>query len=306
MRVSVVVPAYNAGKYIEETLNSVLSQSFKDFEVIVVDDGSVDDTAEVVKKVVERDSRIKYFYKENQGNGSYARNTGFQKASGEFITLLDSDDLWPSDRLEKQLRLMLENPNKVIIGNVHRFCVSEQGEKSWLATTTLPQISGGREEYLQWLSEVPNELMVHFNTLMCKREYLIQYGQWDIDLVTAHDWEAWYRMAEHFEIIHTDEIYQLYRKHDGSCTRSRKLSFVLNTQLKAANKMAGKGLGNFFKRLRYRRFRYYHALEIVLFERYYAYFLREYSKAIFTSDLMLSVHGAKLLVTFLKKLLLQK
>jgi glycosyltransferase involved in cell wall biosynthesis len=96
-KVSVIIPTYNRAGIIDKTLFSVIRQTISDIEIIAVDDGSTDNTCEVVKKI--GDSRIKYFYKENGGVSS-ARNLGLTKAGGEYIAFLDSDDLWQENYLE--------------------------------------------------------------------------------------------------------------------------------------------------------------------------------------------------------------
>lgn len=98
--ISVIIPAYNSAAFIEATLASVLSQTFRHFEIIVVDDGSRDNTQKIIRKWQEREKRIKYFYQENQGVAA-ARNVGIRKAKGTYITFLDSDDSFEPEFLEK-------------------------------------------------------------------------------------------------------------------------------------------------------------------------------------------------------------
>jgi len=95
--VSVVIPTYNRSKPVREAVECVLKQTYTDFEVLVVDDGSTDDTAKVIKQI--RDNRVKYYYKNNSGPSS-ARNLGLDKSKGQYISFLDSDDLWPPEYLE--------------------------------------------------------------------------------------------------------------------------------------------------------------------------------------------------------------
>src|SRR5262249_23306047 len=103
--VSIIMPAYNAGKYIADSIQSVLAQTYSDWELIVVDDGSADNTASIVQQFVTRDSRINYFFQEN-GRLGKARNTGIKEARGALIAFLDSDDLWLETKLELQLQAM--------------------------------------------------------------------------------------------------------------------------------------------------------------------------------------------------------
>ncbi len=95
--VSVVIPTYNRSKFVKEAIESVLEQGYRNFELIVVDDGSTDNTRSVVERI--SDPRLKYFYKDNGGHCS-ARNYGFIKSKGQYVALLDHDDLWPNDYLK--------------------------------------------------------------------------------------------------------------------------------------------------------------------------------------------------------------
>lgn len=99
-KISVIIPIYNSGKYLEKCLSSVMNQSFTDFEVIMINDGSKDNSSEICKKYVSKDGRFKYFYKENGGESS-ARNRGLKEATGEYVFFVDSDDYIELDCLEK-------------------------------------------------------------------------------------------------------------------------------------------------------------------------------------------------------------
>lgn len=104
---SVIVPCYNTGKYLNKCINSVLEQNYNNIEVIVVDDGSTDDTKDIVKKLINKDNRVKYFYKDNSGV-SDTRNYGLNKAQGEYITFVDSDDFVEPQIYDVLLSLLFE------------------------------------------------------------------------------------------------------------------------------------------------------------------------------------------------------
>lgn len=106
--VSIITPCYNGEKYIAETIDSVIAQSYNNWEMIIVDDGSKDNSAQIVKNYMNKEPRIKLI---QQGNGgsSAARNNGIRNAEGQYMALLDADDLWNSDFLEKQIKLMNES-----------------------------------------------------------------------------------------------------------------------------------------------------------------------------------------------------
>ena len=104
--VSVIVPAYNAEMYIAQTLHSVLSQTYKNIEVIVVDDGSRDGTAQIVEAIMRRDNRVTLLHQSNSGVAA-ARNLAIEKSRGEYIAPIDADDIWFPQKIEKQVRCML-------------------------------------------------------------------------------------------------------------------------------------------------------------------------------------------------------
>lgn len=107
--VSIITPLFNAEKYIEKTVLSIIEQSYTNWELLIVDDCSKDNSYDVVKKISEKDKRIKIIrLKENSG-AAVARNTGIENANGRFIAFLDSDDTWHPKKLEKQIKFMLDN-----------------------------------------------------------------------------------------------------------------------------------------------------------------------------------------------------
>lgn len=129
--VSVIVPAYNSERFIEQAIESVLAQSFEDFEVIIVNDASTDKTPEIIRRLAQRDSRIKVLkHSENQGPGM-ARNTAIQVARGRYLAFLDADDLWMSHKLETQLAFIKET-NSPFVYSAFRIIhesTGQQGEK---------------------------------------------------------------------------------------------------------------------------------------------------------------------------------
>ncbi len=120
MSISVIIPAYNVEKYIEECLDSVLNQTFKDLEIIVVDDGSDDGTLKIIEEYASKDNRIILIKKDNKGPGS-ARNSGLDVASGEYIYMLDSDDILDSNALEELYELSTEKNTDLIMFKSENF-----------------------------------------------------------------------------------------------------------------------------------------------------------------------------------------
>ena len=107
--VSVITPAFNSGRFVSETINSVLSQTYQNWELIIVDDGSTDETVKIVKSFQEKDNRIKLFENESNKGSAFSRNLALRNAKGKWIAFLDSDDVWHPEKLEKQIKFMTEN-----------------------------------------------------------------------------------------------------------------------------------------------------------------------------------------------------
>ena len=134
--VSVIVPSYNASRYIRETLESVLGQTYSSFEVIVVDDGSTDDTAAIVADYSRRDSRIRLVSQPNGGVGA-ARNRAIAEASGEFIAPLDADDVWYPEKLQKQVASLERHGTEWGVGYCWSKSINDVGRASIPLVTRL-------------------------------------------------------------------------------------------------------------------------------------------------------------------------
>jgi len=111
-KVSIIIPTYNQSQYLEEAMESVLNQTYQNIEIIIVDDGSTDNTSEVVKSF---DNKIIYIPQKNKGASS-ARNAGIKKAQGQYVAFLDSDDMWIKNKLEKQIKFIQNNPEIGLLG----------------------------------------------------------------------------------------------------------------------------------------------------------------------------------------------
>lgn len=125
--VSIIIPAYNTGEYIHRAIESSLRQTHENIEVIVVDDGSKDNTLEVAQSYAEKDSRVRVFHKENGGVSS-ARNLGIREARGEYIVFLDSDDWLEDNAIEYLLDMQMKYPDKLIVGAIYNV-IYDEGQK---------------------------------------------------------------------------------------------------------------------------------------------------------------------------------
>lgn len=128
--VSIVTPCYNASLFIAQTIQSVLSQTYSDWELLIVDDCSKDNSADIIQKYVEKDNRIKYLKTEKtSGSPVSPRNIGIEKAKGRYIAFLDSDDVWLPDKLEQQLKLFEDKNVAVAYSNYEKMNVNGERNK---------------------------------------------------------------------------------------------------------------------------------------------------------------------------------
>lgn len=126
--VSVIMPSYNASRFIAKSINSVLLQTYSNWELLIVDDCSKDNSAEIVRKFTDIDKRMKLFLLEKNAGAATARNVALEYAKGQYIAFLDSDDVWYEDKLEKQLTFMRQNSYAFTFSNY--YVMEENGEKT--------------------------------------------------------------------------------------------------------------------------------------------------------------------------------
>ena len=138
--VSVIMPVYNNEKYLEQCLDSIVNQSLTDIEIICVDDGSEDSSAEILKRYAEKDSRIRIIYQENAGAGA-ARNNGLRHSRGKYLSFLDSDDFFENDMLEKAVKKIEEDAADFVVFRCDQYlndCDKFKNVRYTLKEQTLP------------------------------------------------------------------------------------------------------------------------------------------------------------------------
>lgn len=154
--VSIITPCYNGAKYISETIESVLAQTYQNWEMIIIDDGSQDDSVNVVQPYIQNEARIRLIQQENAGS-AVARNNGIRQANGQYIALLDSDDLWDSEFLEKQIAYMKEKKTVCVCCSYRR--MDEHSQEILRPTIARPIITVQdmlRRNYIGCLSGLYN------------------------------------------------------------------------------------------------------------------------------------------------------
>jgi glycosyltransferase involved in cell wall biosynthesis len=207
-RVSVIIPAYNQGRFLKDAVQSVLDQTYQDYEIIVIDDGSTDNTREIAAQF---GSRIRYCFQENLGLGG-ARNTGISLAHGNYLALLDSDDTWLPGYLEKMMALAAANPEAAVLYCGIR-CMDADGNE-------VPQILHAKivadAELYQTL--VSGNFLIP-SSIVLLRSAVVEAGMFDRDTTTIHgceDWDLWLRLAKQYRFVGTTECLMRYRIHGSS------------------------------------------------------------------------------------------
>lgn len=202
-RVSVVIPAYNAATTLPETLASVFAQTFADYEVIVVDDGSTDPTPALLAAYGDR---IRVLRKANEGRPSTTRNLGARAARGELVAFLDADDRWQPEKLARQVALFAANSR---LGLVYTAAAVIDASGRVLRVSSCPH--GGRGQIYPLLA-VRN--MMVGSSVMARRAAIAEAGWYDEELTSIENWDLWIRIARRWEVDCVDEPLTLYRVHE--------------------------------------------------------------------------------------------
>jgi glycosyltransferase involved in cell wall biosynthesis len=242
--ISVVIPTYNNASYITEALDSVFSQSFQDYEVIVVDDGSTDNTRTVLDRY---GSRVRYFFQKNQGL-AVARNTGLGLASRDYVTYLDADDIWHEHNLSVKADILRAHPDlggvfsEFLIfdsggvrherGTRHLFPFFERTGRRFSdvfeeqSTVVLP---GGREASV-YLGRVFESLFwgnfILPTSMVFNRARAQQVGEFLPELRTQQDYEYWLRFTKHHKLAFVDEVLVQYRRHASQLTDHSRIENI--------------------------------------------------------------------------------
>jgi glycosyltransferase involved in cell wall biosynthesis len=185
--ISIVIPTYNRASFLKEAIDSVLSQTYRNFELIVVDDGSTDETPKLLSSYGEK---IKVIKKANKGP-SAARNRGIKAAKGGWIAFLDSDDVWKPGKLEKQVQFIKDNPEIKIC----------QTEEIWIRNGKRVNPRKKHEMHSGWIYEQCLPLcIVSPSSVMIHRDVFEKVGLFDETMLACEDYDLWLRIAPHYPI----------------------------------------------------------------------------------------------------------
>ena len=205
--ISVIIPAYNQGKYLDQAIQSVLDQTYPDFEIIVVDDGSTDATPDIVRSYL--DSRVQYIYQENQGL-SAARNTGIRCSKGSFLSFLDSDDLFMPNKLALLVDVLNQQPEVGLVAG-QSIPIDENGNPAGeIFNKALPD-----KGHLLLLGNP-----LHVGSVLLRRSMQEKVGYFDETLRSYEDWDMWLRLARiGCQMAWVPKPVSMYRFHTSQMTR---------------------------------------------------------------------------------------
>lgn len=220
--VSVISPVYNVEKFIEHTINSVLNQSYPNFEYILVDDCSTDNSADIILRMAKEHPEIKYHKLEENSGAGFARNIGIKMAEGQYIAFLDSDDCWKPDKLEKEVNLAKEKDAEFVFTAIEM--IDEAGNV----------IKGKRK-----VKEKVDYKFLLTNTMIATSSVLIdisKVGKFEMPLVrSGQDYATWLMLLRNGRIAYgIDEALTQYRRTEGSLSSKKTKNWkkVWNTQVK--------------------------------------------------------------------------
>jgi glycosyltransferase involved in cell wall biosynthesis len=230
--VSVIMPAYNVAPYVGDAVESALAQTFRDLEVLVVDDGSIDATAAIVAAIAARDPRVKLIRQAN-GGISTARNRALAASTGRYLALLDSDDLWDPEYLAAQLAILESQPEVAVVTGNARFLGSRldgQPARPWPDARPVPDLA----------SILADEESIFIMSIF-RREVYERIGGFDESMRTNEDYDYWLRAAiAGFRFVRNDRPLGRYRRRDDSLSavEERMVRGILRVYRKTAPMLA--------------------------------------------------------------------
>ena len=221
--ISIVVTAYNYGKYLKQAIDSVLSQTYTDIEIILIDDGSTDDT-EIIAREYLRYSFFRYFRQSNKGQPK-AKNQGISHARGDFIAFLDADDFWESNKLKKQNALFADSDVGVVYSR-----------RNWVDSDGL-EISGNERVLRRGkiIDHIFIDNFVCFSSSVIRKSYLEQIGYFDESLPMGIDYDLWIRLASVCKFDFVDEPLVNYRTGHSNLSKNTTKRYECAQQIMRKN-----------------------------------------------------------------------
>jgi glycosyltransferase involved in cell wall biosynthesis len=240
-RISVIIPAYNHAEFIGVAIDSVLAQTYRDFELIVVNDGSPDDTEEILRPNIES-GKIQYIRQDNQGVAA-ARNRGAAEARGEYLAFLDDDDCWPPDKLEWQVAIM-ESSDAVMVAGIN------DSERTPLSPEVLskapPLVPSIYDFFKRNMIGSPGQTLI-------RRAAFEAVGGFDPEIWGTDDYDLWIRLSQQGQIQKHWKLALHYRYHDSNASLDGvRMASSLKKVISKNSGIAGMSQKSKFEKLGYR------------------------------------------------------
>jgi len=215
--ISIIMPAYNAGKYIKESIESVLNQTYQNWELIIIDDGSTDNTNEAVRPFLITDKRIHY-YRQGNGKQGKARNAGIKKSKGNLIAFLDADDVWMPAKLQTQIGVLKQNDADLVFNDVS--VIDDKGNVITESCSVENRTYFGDEglSFFFRINQVP------IFTVLAKKEAILAVGCFKEtdEIQNIEDYDLWIRMLENkSKLISISDKLGAYRRHDTQTLKGK-------------------------------------------------------------------------------------
>jgi glycosyltransferase involved in cell wall biosynthesis len=221
--ISVLLPAYNAARYVAEAVESILAQTYGDFEFLIVDDGSTDDTPRILSRYAGRDRRIHYVSRPNTGLVT-ALNEMLARSRGEFIARMDADDIAMANRFESQMSYLADHPDCVMIGS-RVLVIDPDGSPLTVMGAALTH-----EEIDAALMAARGQMVYHPSVII-RKQSLVEVGPYRQEFDTAEDLDLFLRLAEIGRIANLEEPLLKYREHTGKVGHRRAAKQAETVQL---------------------------------------------------------------------------
>lgn len=237
-KVSVIVPAYNCETYIRNTIDSIRTQTERDIEIVIIDDGSTDKSLAIIEEMAANDLRIQVFSQANSGKPAAARNVGLEKAKGRFVCFLDGDDLYHPEKIANEVAFLEAHPDIAAVFHDMMYIAADGTEfpMSYLKEVNFLERAG---TYLQQIGErqfLLSDQFFHFmslyfaaahtSSLMLRHsdisELKIRFPE---DVTVGEDTEVWWQVAYRRKLGYIDRVLSYYRQHEASVTRNRQRYF---------------------------------------------------------------------------------
>lgn len=218
--VSVIMPAYNAALYVAESIKSVMSQTYANWELLIVDDGSVDNTKDIIQNFCKKDSRIHYFFQQNGKQGK-ARNLALSHATGNYIAFLDADDIWLPEKLEIQLKEIEEKKADLVFSESYLF-TDNVSHSTGLLNSGKGYFNGekGLKSFLEINKILPSSVLVKAKAISSVKRFTEK-----LSIQNAEDYHLWLKLLMNGNVFYGSELILVnYRIHTASASYNDKLS----------------------------------------------------------------------------------